>query len=88
MFRAQLEAHPADFFQDALSLDNFIRANLLSLVRTVRGRSVPKALQSGMDSLLDFVEDKFKWDIRHEVQVLGEEEETEEGEYAPVVVEL
>ncbi|KND04783.1 uncharacterized protein SPPG_00487 [Spizellomyces punctatus DAOM BR117] len=90
IFHAQLESHPTDFFYDALSADNFIRSNILIFVRMLQdraGRGVPKTLQSAVDTLVDFVESRFKWDIRHDVRVLGEEEE-EEGEFAPVVVEM
>ncbi|KAJ3190240.1 a1-alpha2 repression [Gaertneriomyces sp. JEL0708] len=86
IFHAQLEAHPTDFFHDVLSSDNFIRSNLAMFVKTIReDRTVSRSLLSRLEALLDFVEVRFKWDLRHEVQLLGEEDD--EGEYAPVVVE-
>ncbi|TPX60917.1 hypothetical protein PhCBS80983_g01460 [Powellomyces hirtus] len=86
----QLKVHPSDFFMDALSGDNFIRSNILLLSQTLRDRDspVPKLLQDAMQTLLDFVDMRFKWDVRQEARLTQMDEEDDEGEYAPVVVEL
>ncbi|KAJ3046201.1 a1-alpha2 repression [Rhizophlyctis rosea] len=90
ILRVQIEECPDDFFQSDLTTDNFLRHSLTSLVRTVQdrsGRGIPPNLQKSLDSLLDYIRDRFQWDLRHDVHVMGEEEK-EDDEYAPVVVDL
>ncbi|KAJ3024274.1 a1-alpha2 repression [Thoreauomyces humboldtii] len=85
----QLEAHPADFFMDPLSADNFIRANLVFMTQSIRDQdAVPASLSQAWERLLDFVESRFKWEIRSDVRLTQLDDEDSDGEYAPVVVEI
>ncbi|KAJ3056293.1 a1-alpha2 repression [Rhizophlyctis rosea] len=87
--RYQIEECPDDFFHSEITGDNFLRYSLTFFVRTIQdraGRGVPQALQKAVDGLLDYLRDRFQWDLRNDVRVIGEEEE-EDDEYAPVVVE-
>ncbi|KAJ3283799.1 a1-alpha2 repression [Borealophlyctis nickersoniae] len=87
--RLQIQECPDDFFNGELTTNNFLRASLVTFVRNLRergGRGVPHALQKSVDGLLDHLRDRFKWDLRHDVRMLGEEEE--EDEYAPILVEM
>ncbi|KAJ3161433.1 a1-alpha2 repression [Geranomyces michiganensis] len=84
----QLEAHPSDFFMDALSSDNFVRANILLLTRSMSDRTkpAPKNLHEALEALLAFVDTRFQWDVRRDARLAELEDDADEGEYAPVVV--
>ncbi|KAI8825683.1 A1 cistron-splicing factor [Fimicolochytrium jonesii] len=89
--QAQLNAHPSDFFVDALSADNFIRHNILQLTRSIHdldATQVSPQLGQKLDALVEFVREKFLWDIKEELRAQTDEEEDEEGEFAPTVVGL
>jgi hypothetical protein len=84
---AQLKQCPSDFFEDLISCDNFIRHGLLALANNTldRGDRLHPKLQKGLQSLWRVVQDRFDWDVLSECRET--EQEMEEGEYAPVVVE-
>ncbi|KAJ3166975.1 a1-alpha2 repression [Geranomyces variabilis] len=84
----QLEAHPSDFFMDALSSDNFVRANILLLTRSMSDRThpAPRNLHEALEALLSFVDSRFQWDVRRDARFAELEEDADEGEYAPTVV--
>ncbi|RKO88492.1 A1 cistron-splicing factor [Blyttiomyces helicus] len=85
---------PEDFFTDAITSDSFLRASLVSLVANARARpQAPPALRSAIDGLVEGLLRRFRWDLMGEVRLRegADDEEAwgmEEGEDAPVVVEL
>ncbi|TPX44973.1 hypothetical protein SeMB42_g04152 [Synchytrium endobioticum] len=95
---SQLEELPHDFFVDAMSGDSFLRHALRSYASSVaatssyhtpmRSKKINADLVKSMDALLDFVEGHFDWELRTEARLAAEGEDDEEGEYAPVVVDL
>ncbi|TPX32780.1 hypothetical protein SmJEL517_g04181 [Synchytrium microbalum] len=92
----QLQELPEDFFIDALSGDSFLRHALRMYTSSVASttsyhtpmRAMPRNtdLVRSMDTLLDFVENYFQWELRTEARLAAEGDEEEEGEYAPVIV--
>ncbi|KAI9595470.1 A1 cistron-splicing factor [Syncephalis fuscata] len=88
----QLQECPHDFFYDLLSSDNFISVLLKTLFSNVAQQrdTTSNEYPSNMNNLIEqitefrlFLQDKFGW-----VPPFEEEEELEEGEDAPVIVEL
>ncbi|KAG9304045.1 hypothetical protein G9A89_005955 [Geosiphon pyriformis] len=90
VLRHQLEVCPDDFFLDVVTENNFLAKMLtifrhnISEVADLSSTSSLKRLQSKFDKFQEFLKQKFKWDIVD----LTSESEAEEGEYAPILVEL
>ncbi|RUS22037.1 hypothetical protein BC937DRAFT_90589 [Endogone sp. FLAS-F59071] len=86
VLQTQLEECPPDFFHDILSENNFLTHELKTFSRNIP-RTTPR-LRARFESLRMFVKRRFDWDIGGEARAEEEDEEDEDGEYAPVVVEM
>ncbi|CAG8484666.1 12093_t:CDS:2 [Dentiscutata erythropus] len=84
----QLEECPIDFFRDVISEDNFLSHVLKILDKTILDLSTQpssthlKSLRRRFNKFRGFLDQRFRLELPNEY------EEAEEGEYAPVVVEL
>jgi A1 cistron-splicing factor AAR2 len=101
VLKYQLEECPRDFFHDIMTENNYLahvlkilRRNILeasssSVDSTSQQQSSQKlrALRRRFEKFRNFLNQRFHWEIADEETAQGEEER-EEGEYAPVVVEL
>ncbi|KAL1923820.1 uncharacterized protein VTP21DRAFT_8800 [Calcarisporiella thermophila] len=87
ILKQQLTQCPEDFFSDILSENNFLLSMLKKLARNLPGDG---SLHAKFTSFQGFLRQRFRWDLAEEVAAEreAEEHEEEEGEYAPVVVEL
>ncbi|KAJ3130953.1 a1-alpha2 repression [Physocladia obscura] len=89
---AQLEECPDDFFVDALSSSNFLREAIVDLVCNIRDPDtcdrVPNPqLEQKLSLFVNFVSERFKWDLEKAVHEKWAFDENEEGEFAPVIAE-
>ncbi|RIA96054.1 A1 cistron-splicing factor [Glomus cerebriforme] len=98
VLKCQLEECPRDFFHNIVTEDNYLahvlknfRRNILeaSSMDAIPQQSLEKlhTLRRRFEKFRGFLNQRFHWEIVDEVAA-REEEEREEGEYAPVVVEL
>ncbi|GBC02188.1 hypothetical protein RclHR1_00450023 [Rhizophagus clarus] len=98
VLKYQLEECPRDFFHNIVTENNFLthvlkifRRNILEVlsVDALSQQSLEKlhALRRRFENFRGFLNQRFHWEIIDEAAA-REEQEEEEGEYAPVVVEL
>ncbi|KAI8845198.1 A1 cistron-splicing factor [Chytriomyces cf. hyalinus JEL632] len=89
---SQVTECPQDFFTDALSSSNFLRAAIVDLVANMRDPDSvdqlpnPK-LEAKLAQFVKLVSDRFEWDVEEAVRERWAAEDMEEEEFAPVVVE-
>ncbi|KAI8894863.1 A1 cistron-splicing factor [Globomyces pollinis-pini] len=77
----QLEEFPVDFFKDELSSTSFLVSCLSNLCTNIK-ETENVGLENQLKKLIDFVDNRFDWDLNHDIR------ELDEGEDAPMVVEL
>ncbi|KAK9766125.1 hypothetical protein K7432_005026 [Basidiobolus ranarum] len=83
VLKFQMEECPKDFFIDVISENNFLVPTLRTLIRNINDSDgVDTSIISILHEFQAFVSRKFDW------YLTIEEEEEEEGEDAPVIVEL
>ncbi|KAI9327977.1 A1 cistron-splicing factor [Obelidium mucronatum] len=90
VLHAQLQECPEDFFVDALSSSNFLRVAIVELVSTLRDPDTVDRLpnvqmEKRVTQFVELVTERFQWDLEEAVKEKWDADETEEGEYAPMV---
>ncbi|KAI8923096.1 A1 cistron-splicing factor [Entophlyctis helioformis] len=89
----QLEECPEDFFHDSLASESFLHSAIKALLVTSREEpeTVPAAVAQAINRLSAFMQTRFDWDIAQNIMELdnaSDQDDDEDDEYRPVIVEL